>query len=85
MWTGTIAFVRGVIAASTLVSSRFRVSGRMSTKTGVAPRRTNAFRLESFGLGTEGDPAAADRVRDRVDLLLPERWPRERDLALFGQ
>ena len=35
--TGRIAFVRGVIAASTAAGSRFRVRGSMSAKTGVAP------------------------------------------------
>ena len=37
-----IAFVRGVIASSTSVSSRLSVSGRMSTNTGVAPRSATA-------------------------------------------
>jgi len=37
MSTATIAFVRGVIAASTAAGSRFSVCGSMSAKTGVAP------------------------------------------------
>ncbi len=35
------------MAASIFVSSMFNVSGRMSTKTGVAPRSTNAFAVET--------------------------------------
>ncbi len=34
-----IALVRGVIAASIFSASMLNVSGRMSTKTGVAPKR----------------------------------------------
>src|SRR5436190_15247117 len=41
-----MAFVRGVTAASTSSSSRFSVSGRTSTKTGLAPSRTNALAVE---------------------------------------
>ena len=37
MSTATIAFVRGVIAASTAAGSRLNVRGSMSAKTGVAP------------------------------------------------
>ena len=36
-WTGQIARVRGVIAASIFFASIRYVSGSMSTKTGVAP------------------------------------------------
>ena len=42
-----MAFVRGVIAFSTSASSRLQVSSRMSTNTGVAPRRTKAFAVET--------------------------------------
>ena len=35
--TGTIARVRGVIAASTAAGSMLNVTGSMSAKTGVAP------------------------------------------------
>ncbi len=35
--TGTIAFVRGVIAASSCDESMVNVRGSMSTNTGVAP------------------------------------------------
>src|SRR5262245_33874692 len=42
-----MALVRGVTAASTCDSSRFSVSGRMSTNTGRAPERTNAFAVET--------------------------------------
>ena len=38
-WTGMIARVRGVIAASTWSGSMLKSSSRMSTKTGVAPAR----------------------------------------------
>ena len=38
-----IALVRGVISDSSRLSSMFRVSGRMSANTGVAPRSTYAF------------------------------------------
>ena len=38
-----MAFVRGVIFASTRRSSRLSVSGRLSTNTGTAPRRTKAL------------------------------------------
>jgi len=37
MWTGTIAFVRGVIAAAIRAGSMLFVSGSMSTKIGRAP------------------------------------------------
>ena len=37
--TGTIAFVRSVIAAPTSVGSRLKLPSSMSTKTGLAPRR----------------------------------------------
>ena len=37
-----IAFVLGVIRAATSSGSRFSVTGSMSAKTGVAPRRTIA-------------------------------------------
>ena len=48
-----MAFVRSVTAASIFVSSRFIVSGRMSTKTGVAPVSTMAVAvLEKVKLGT---------------------------------
>ena len=36
-WTGQIALVRGVMAASTGRGRSTKVSGSMSTKTGVAP------------------------------------------------
>jgi hypothetical protein len=39
--------VRDVIAASILVSSMLSVSARTSTNTGVAPRSTNAFAVET--------------------------------------
>ena len=42
-----MALVRGVIAASMRASSMLSVSGRMSTNTGVAPRRTNALAVET--------------------------------------
>ena len=42
-----MAIVRSVIAASTLVSSRFCVSALTSTSTGVAPHVTNAFAVET--------------------------------------
>ena len=35
-----IAFVLGVTAAATAVTSRLKVAGSMSTSTGVAPTRT---------------------------------------------
>jgi hypothetical protein len=41
------AFVLGVMAASIRFSSRFKVSGRMSTNTGFAPKRTKAFAVET--------------------------------------
>jgi hypothetical protein len=37
-WTGTIAFVRGVIRRATSAGSRFSVARSTSAKTGVAPR-----------------------------------------------
>jgi len=37
MWTGMIAFVRGVIARLTAAGSMVRASGSTSTRTGVAP------------------------------------------------
>ena len=42
-----MALVRGVIAASISDSSMLSVSGRMSTNTGTAPRRTNALAVET--------------------------------------
>ncbi len=42
-----MAFVRGVISRSRMASSRFKVSGRMSMKTGRAPRNTNAAAVET--------------------------------------
>ena len=42
-WTGTMALVRGVIAASIRFASMRYVSGSMSTKTGVAPVYRIAF------------------------------------------
>jgi hypothetical protein len=36
-WTGTIALVRGVIAAFTVSAVTQKVSGSMSQNTGVAP------------------------------------------------
>ena len=42
-----MARVRGVISASSRVSSRFSVSGRMSTNTGRAPRSTKALAVET--------------------------------------
>mmetsp|Transcript_30419 Transcript_30419/g.71048 ORF Transcript_30419/g.71048 Transcript_30419/m.71048 type:complete len:223 (+) Transcript_30419:1284-1952(+) len=42
-----MARVRGVMAASILVSSMFWVSGRMSTNTGVAPWLTNALAVDT--------------------------------------
>ncbi len=37
-----MAFALGVIASSTCLESRLKVSGSMSTKTGLAPNRTMA-------------------------------------------
>ena len=42
-----MARVRRVIAPSMRVSSRFSVSGRMSTNTGRAPRSTTAFTVDT--------------------------------------
>ncbi len=42
-----MARVRGVSAAAMARSSRFSVSGRMSTKTGTPPRSTNAFAVDT--------------------------------------
>ena len=42
-----MALVRGVIAASIRLSSMFRVSGRLSTKTGIAPSLTTALAVET--------------------------------------
>src|SRR5690242_2160672 len=42
-----MALVFGVIAASILVSSMFRVSSRTSTNTGTPPRSTNAFAVDT--------------------------------------
>jgi hypothetical protein len=42
-----MALVRGVMAASILVSSMFNVSGRISTNTGTPPRSTNALAVET--------------------------------------
>ena len=44
---GMIARVRFEMAASSWVSSRLSVSGRMSMKTGVAPRSTTAFAVDT--------------------------------------
>ena len=40
LWTGMMARVRGVMAASIRAGSRLSVSRSMSTKTGVAPTST---------------------------------------------
>src|SRR5437870_2355489 len=42
MWTGTIAFVRSLIAAATSRGSIVQVAGSTSTNTGVAPTPTMA-------------------------------------------
>lgn len=42
-WTGTMALVRGFIFFLTASTSRLSVSGSISAKTGVAPRRTTAL------------------------------------------
>ena len=42
-----LPFVRSVMASSISVSSMFSVSGRMSTKTGLAPIRTNADAVDT--------------------------------------
>ncbi len=42
-----MALVLDVMAASILVSSMFRVSGRMSTKTGTPPRSTKALAVDT--------------------------------------
>ena len=42
-----MALVRGVMRDSSLDSSRFSVSGRMSAKTMRAPRRAKAFAVET--------------------------------------
>ena len=42
-----MARVRGVMAASISVSSIFSVSGRISTKTGLAAQRTTALAVET--------------------------------------
>jgi len=44
-WTGTIALVRGVMAASTAARSRLPLSRSTSARTGVAPRMTAALAL----------------------------------------
>ena len=41
-----MARVRSVMAASTLASSMFMVSGRMSTNTSLAPASTKALAVE---------------------------------------
>ena len=56
-WTGQIARVRGVIAASICFASIRYVSGSMSTKTGVAPVVEDRVRRRG------------ERVRDRDDLV----------------
>ena len=43
MSTATMAFVRGVIAASTAAGSMFSVDGSTSAKTGNAPSRMKQF------------------------------------------
>ena len=42
-----MALVRGVMRASSRVSSMFSVSGRTSQNTGFAPRRTKALAVET--------------------------------------
>ena len=62
--------MRGVTAASMRVSSRFSVSGRMSTKTGTAPRSTNALAVETnVGFGLDGFQVAIGGLREafRID------------------
>src|SRR5438132_11346509 len=51
MSTATIAFVRGVIAASTAAGSRFSVAGSTSANTGVAPSKMKQFAEETNETG----------------------------------
>ena len=52
LWTGMIALVRGVIAASMRLGSMLNVPGSMSMKTGVAPTSSMTSPTEMKLLGT---------------------------------
>jgi hypothetical protein len=57
--------VRGVIAASISVSSMLQVSSRISTNTGVAPRSTNAFAVDTNvndGMRTSSPGPTSDSI-----------------------
>jgi hypothetical protein len=73
-WTGTIAFVRGVIALSILAGSIVRYEGSTSTNTGLAPAYSIAATVATKVNGTvmtsspRPTPAAS---RDKCSALVP--------------
>ena len=74
-WTGRIAFVRGVIAASTAAGSMQKSSSRTSTRTGVAPTRrialTVALKLnETVITSSPGPIPSAWRIASRATVPL---------------
>lgn len=74
-YTGMIAFVRGVIAFSTRPRSRLRVTGSMSTNTGVAPvsRITLLVATHDAGVVITSSPGPTPAIRRPISsVAVPE-------------
>ena len=74
-YTGMIARVFGVIAASTLSRSMLRVTGSMSANTGVAPtsRITFAVATQEIGVVMTSSPAPMPAMRNAISIVqVPE-------------
>jgi hypothetical protein len=74
-YTGMIALVRGVIAASSLSRSMLRVTGSMSANTGVAPtsRITLAVATQEIGVVMTSSPAPMPAIRSAISIVqVPE-------------
>ena len=87
-WTGTIIFVRGVIAAAIVSGVASRVSRSTSQKTGVAPARTTILTIDTQvidGITTSSPgPSLKTRVR-RCIPAVPEESATPKRLPLSSQ
>ncbi len=75
IWTGMMALVRGVIAASTLSRSILCVRASMSANTGVAPTSiiTLAVATQEFGVVMTSSPAPIPAMRSAISIVqVPE-------------
>ncbi|MCY1243760.1 hypothetical protein D9M69_277890 [compost metagenome] len=70
-YTGMIARVRGVIAASTASRSRLRVRGSMSTNTGRAPTAitTLAVATQVIGVVMTSSPGPISAMRSAISMV----------------